>query len=622
MDEKEKKSQALPEGEEDIAAKIAAAKEEKAKLIAKNMANVSFEQEIVEDNGNKTVDTALKKATEAVNSVGRTKGSHEGKTMAQNRKRPAPQGAQRRRPDGAQRSGEKRQGAPRRRPVKKKKKSKAPLIVCLSLFGALVLGLAIAYIVGVNKYKGVFLDNTFINNLDVSGKSKEEAYQMVKEQSPLKDSITIIRLGGAQIPIALSDIGYQDKTQYEIEKFYNSQNHYNWIGAKFNNTQFELDEKFEYDKLKLEAELKKNLMAAATGKEPENATIQKSSDGSGYVIIKEKPGDKINLDKIKNLYDYVEQNLDKGTYVIDVGEVDCYETAKITSDSLKDQCDKLNKMFNLAITFDFVYTEEVLKGSRLMDWVTFDSKDKDGIVVDMKKAEAYVEELAEKYDTYATDRQFKTTKKGVITIKGGNKNANDTGIYGWWIDQQKTTELIRDLIKEGVSTKTKPIYYQNPYSKFTYACDESVWTKDKDYGDTYVEIDIAAQHLWFYKDGKMVKEFDLVSGYLYDKDRYTREGVFKVWSKESPSRLKGEGWDVKVSYWTNFSLYGAGFHDATWQYGVFGGNKYKNAGTGSHGCINLSVENAKYIYQNVPINTPVFIYNIEKASPTAATKPN
>ena len=45
-------------------------------------------------------------------------------TMAQNRKRPAPQGAQRRRPDGAQRSGEKRQGAPRRRPVKKKKKSK------------------------------------------------------------------------------------------------------------------------------------------------------------------------------------------------------------------------------------------------------------------------------------------------------------------------------------------------------------------------------------------------------------------------------------------------------------------------------------------------------------------
>ena len=40
-------------------------------------------------------------------------------------------------------------------------------------------------------------------------------------------------------------IGYEDKTQYEIEKFYNSQNHYNWFGAKFSNTQFELNEKYK-----------------------------------------------------------------------------------------------------------------------------------------------------------------------------------------------------------------------------------------------------------------------------------------------------------------------------------------------------------------------------------------
>ena len=234
---------------------------------------------------------------------------------------------------------------------------------------------------------------------------------------------------------------------------------------------------------------------------------------------------------------------------------------------------------------------------------------------------AYVEGLAEKYDTYAKDRQFKTTKKGVITIKGGDKQGNDTGCYGWWIDQQKTMELIRDTIVSG-GGKIQPVYYQNPDSKFIYACDESVWTKDKDYGNTYVEIDIAAQHMYYYADGKIAKEFDFVSGYLYDKNRYTREGVFKVWAKQSPSRLKGEGWDVQVQYWTNFSLYGAGFHDATWQYGVFGGNKYKTSSGGSHGCINLSVEDAKYVYNNIPINTPVFVYNIEKAAAGAATKPN
>lgn len=619
----------------DLESAIAAAKQEKAKMIAKNMAAVSFEDEVIQDNGSQPkVDSALKKATEAVNAVGSDRNAagvrrtasfpaqrDSDNDMANRRngsgaRRRPPQsrnGAQRKRPQGA--------GEKRRPPARRKKKSKAPLIVCLSLLGAVVLGLAITYIVGMVKYKGVFLANTFINNIDVSGKTKEEAYAMVKEKSELKDSITIVRLDNSQLQLPLKDIGYTDKTQYEVEKFYNSQNHYNWFGAKFSNTQFELNEKFTYDKVMLETLLKKKVMSSASGKAPENATIQKSTDGSGYIIIKEKPGDKVTVDKIKNLFDYVEQSLDAGRYVIDISGVDCYETAKITADSLKDECDRLNKMNSMTITLDFIHSQETISGTQIMSWVSFDSKTKDGIVVDMKQVETYVEGLAEKYDTYAKDRQFKTTKKGVITIKGGDKQGNDTGCYGWWIDQQKTMELIRDTIVSG-GGKIQPVYYQNPDSKFIYACDESVWTKDKDYGNTYVEIDIAAQHMYYYADGKIAKEFDFVSGYLYDKNRYTREGVFKVWAKQSPSRLKGEGWDVQVQYWTNFSLYGAGFHDATWQYGVFGGNKYKTSSGGSHGCINLSVEDAKYVYNNIPINTPVFVYNIEKAAAGAATKPN
>ena len=74
----------------------------------------------------------------------------------------------------------------------------------------------------------------------------------------------------------------------------------------------------------------KKATSTSSGRPPENATIQKSTDGTGYVIIKEKPGDKINTDKIKNLYDFVEQNLDANRYVIDISGVDCYETATLT----------------------------------------------------------------------------------------------------------------------------------------------------------------------------------------------------------------------------------------------------------------------------------------------------
>lgn len=639
MDENIKENQTAQQDSEELELKnaIAAAKEEKAKLIAKNMAACSFEDEVIQDNGRQVVvDSALKKATDAVNAV---KSGRDNAGVRSTASLPAQRGGRENMQNGEKGSGAKEHKRPsqssvngqRRRndqatrphrsgkaPVRKKKKSKAPIIVCVSLLVAVVLIVGITYIVGMMKYKGVFLDNTFINNIEVSGKTKKEAYDLVKAQSELKDSITIVRLDGSNISLALEEIGYSDKTQYEIEKFYNSQNHYNWFGAKFNNTQFEFSEKFTYDKVMLETLLKKKVTAVSSGKAPENATIQKSTDGSGYVIIKEKPGDKVNTDKIQNLYDYVEQSLDAGRYIIDISGVDCYETAKVTADSLKQECEKLNKMNSLEITFDFVHSQEVLKGGQIMDWISYDSKSKDGIVLDMKQVEKYVETLAEKYDTYGKDRQFKTTNSGTITIKGGDMMANDTGCYGWWIDQQKTMQLIKDTIIAGKNATIKPVYYENPDSHFVYACDESVWQKDKDYGDTYIEIDLSKQHLWFYKQGKLVLECDIVSGYLYDQNRYTREGVYKVWLKQSPSRLKGEGWDVNVTYWINISLYGAGLHDASWQYGVFGGNKYKTPGGGSHGCINMSLETAKKIYETADYNTPVFIYSSEKI---AAAKP-
>ena len=647
MDEniKEKENAQQPDEQLDLEHAIAAAKEEKAKLIARNMAATSFEDEVIQDSGNQPkVDSALKKATEAVNAVksDRSEGGmrrtasfpvqRDRDTDMAKRRSAAGNGERRTsrsgqsRPGGERRSDSRsrydddrrRPQSARRKPARRKKKSKTPLIVCLSILGAIVVGLGIAYIVGIVKYKNVFLDNTFINNIEVSGKTKEEAYNMVKEKSDLKDNIIIQRLDGSEIQLPLKEIGYSDKTQYEIEKFYNSQNHYNWIGAKFSNTQFEVNETFSYDKVMMETLLKKKVTSSASGRPPENASIQKNSDGSGYVIVKERPGDKINTDKIQNLYDYVEQSLDAGRYIIDISGVDCYETAAITSDSLKEQCEKLNKMHSLTITFDFVHSEEVLKGSQIMPWVSFDSKSKDGIVVDMKQVEAYVETLAKKYDTYGTDREFKTTKKGTITIKSADKMANDTGCYGWWIDQQKTMELIRDTIIQGTDAKIRPVYYQNPDSKYTYTCDESVWTKDKDYGNTYVEIDIGTQHLWYYKDGKLMVESDVVTGYAYANDRYTREGVFKVWFKESPSILRGATWNTKVSYWIYFSLYGAGMHDASWQYGVFGGNKYKTSGGGSHGCINMPLDKVKQIYQIIELNTPVFIYNSEKLGGSSA----
>ena len=225
MEENEKKT-ALDQGNEaGEGVKSPVTKEDKAKLIARNMANASFNSDTVEDKSEISENAALRKVNEAVNNTRsyeraapRRAGTEERDMSQVRRKRPEGARSPQRREQGQRRSSDprRRPQSANRRPVRKKKKSKAPLIVCLSLLGVIVLGLAVAYIVGVNKYKGVFLDNTFINNIDVSSKTKEEAYKMVKEKSQLKDSITIVRLGGEQISIPLKEIPERVARRYEV----------------------------------------------------------------------------------------------------------------------------------------------------------------------------------------------------------------------------------------------------------------------------------------------------------------------------------------------------------------------------------------------------------------------
>ena len=50
-----------------------------------------------------------------------------------------------------------------------------------------------------------------------------------------------------------------------------------------------------------------------------------------------------------------------------------------------------------------------------------------------------------------------------------------------------------------------------------------------DYGDSYVEINLTAQHMFLYKDGKLVIDSDFVSGNV-SKNNATPTGAYGVTS--------------------------------------------------------------------------------------------
>ena len=106
---------------------------------------------------------------------------------------------------------------------------------------------------------------------------------------------------------------------------------------------------------------------------------------------------------------------------------------------------------------------------------------------------------------------------------------------------------------------------------------EPVWiVEPKTLGDekTYIEIDLSAQHVWLYEDGKLVMDTDCVTG-TDNTTRATPTGSYFISERVNGKYLRGATWNTWVDKWMRLTPDGVGLHDASWR-GKFGGNIYKN----------------------------------------------
>ena len=478
----------------------------------------------------------------------------------------------------------------------KEKKVLLPIIIILSIVAIIIAGITAFYVHERNKYSHTFLPNTYINDINVGGKTLEETKQLFSDTSNEK-TLVITKRDNTTVSIPASQFDFKYDTNEQIEEIYNSVDHSKWLGSLLGTeTKKQLTSKSSFDEKKLEKELK----AVDWGKiKNENAKIVKGDNG--FEIKAEVQGDNMDFNKLK---DYAVKLVKEDKLEFNAEDSDCYIEPTIKSDDLKDTLEKFNKAYNQKITIDFDYTTETLTGDKLIDMLTVGKNGE--FSADKAKVEKYVEELGKKYDTYNKPRKFKATLKGNITVP-----TSSDAKYGWWIDQEKTTDLIVKLITKGEDVKSvDPIYYEAS-GGYVFTGREEARTANDDIGNTYVEIDLSKQHLWYYKNGKKAFECDIVSGQTTSAARTTLPGVYKVWYKARNYTMKGSNsdgdeWETKCSYWNRVAIVGSGLHDSQWRGNAFGGSIYKY--NGSHGCINMPFNGAKYIYEKVEKGTPVVMY--------------
>ena len=246
------------------------------------------------------------------------------------------------------------------------------------------------------------------------------------------------------------------------------------------------------------------------------------------------------------------------------------------------------------MTYTFGSTSEVLDGETIHQWLVSDGQ---SVALDRDKISEYIKDLAFRHNTAYKKRSFQTSYGETVEV---------TGFYGWRINQKAELEELAEILEAGEDTTREPVYAQTAASH-----------DGPDYGNTYAEVNLTAQHMFFYKDGEKILESDFVSGNV-SRGHSTPPGIFALTYKQRDAVLKGEGYASPVKYWMPFNG-GIGFHDASWR-SSFGGSIYKSGG--SHGCVNMPYAAAKQLFENVYAGMPVICYDLpgtESSKPSKAS---
>ncbi len=122
-------------------------------------------------------------------------------------------------------------------------------------------------------------------------------------------------------------------------------------------------------------------------------------------------------------------------------------------------------------------------------------------------------------------------------------------------------------------------------------------------GQTYIEVNMGKQMLYYYVDGVLNMEMPVVTGNI-NRGRGTPTGIYPIYNKRYHTYLRGADYVSYVNYWLGVHK-GVGIHDANWR-NKFGDEIYKS--DGSHGCINCPFSSVEELWNVVEIGTPAILY--------------
>lgn len=469
----------------------------------------------------------------------------------------------------------------------KEKNKKGKKLLWITL-GSIAGVIAIVYLGISIFFMSHYYINTEINGHDFSMKTAADVEKYMKDQ--VKNySLTVLEMEQAVDIIEGDTIDLEYKASDEAEAAIKDQNAFLWPTGIFSKKSCQIELEVSYDESKLQQEIQN--LQTVTREQIEPKSAYPKFDGNQFVIEPEEIGTAVDRDVLN---EKINQYITEFKSELDMEKEGCYKRPVYTSNSkeVKAACDEMNKYLQASITYTM--TENVVVDKSVINsWVTVDDNMK--VSFNENAVRDWLTAFGDKYDTVGATRTITTPTGKTVEVSGGT--------YGWSIDEDTEFTALTNSIKNGEVVTKEPAYYQTAASHSA-----------QDWGDTYAEVDISAQHMWYISGGSVVLETDVVTGEPIP-EKETTLGVYDILEKSLNKTLVGEDnpvtgkpiYQTPVSYWMRVTWSGIGFHDAIWQ-PAFGGTLYRD-GAGSHGCINMPLDMAAALYNVISVGTPVIVHN-------------
>lgn len=481
--------------------------------------------------------------------------------------------------------------------------------ICLSLVIAIIMLLFIIIIL----YSDKFYPNTTIGGIDVSNMTLSQAKEAV--QTDLKNHVLVINgRNNAKYELRGTDIDLTANYEKQVENCFKKTHGIFSFYKIVSGEDFDVNFDVSYNKEAFKDNLSHSFLITGdqyTITAPENAHIEYDKKTQSGKIVKEKQGNQLNQEKF---YNYVEKSIRQLKTKINLDKANVYLKPKYTQNdsAVIKELNQYNNYLYRWIRYDMTEKHyETITPKDIKDWLVINN---DATVsIDQEKMSQWVEKFCLKYKTVGKTRKFKSHTGEVLEVSGGD--------YGWQIDYSQTVDQVYKALSKKNSQSDVDAYIKNKNktNKKKLIKELEPIYKNKGYKmnfdnpvddyntQTYSEVDISEQMVYVFQNGQVVYSAKCVTGLPSDPSRATKTGCWYIKDKKLEYTLTGADYTTPTKYWVRITWTGTGYHymnRSDWS--KWSPDLYKTRG--SHGCINLQLEDVKNIYNLVSMKDMVFIH--------------